>query len=155
MADYNNNEQHQAKNYSFDVQKLYIEMLLADAESFARAQNIFNPNSFDRKLQPIAKFVKDYMDEYKVMPEVEIVNAEHDIKLKEAKDLDPAHFNWLLDEFETFCRHKALEQAILSSADLLAPCRLKVKGLGLFSSTNFKVSESLLNSLLLRTLKNP
>ena len=112
MADYNNNEQHQAKNYSFDVQKLYIEMLLADAESFARAQNIFNPNSFDRKLQPLAKFVKDYMDEYKVMPEVDIVNASHDIKLKTAKDLDPSHFNWLLDEFETFCRHKALEQAI-------------------------------------------
>jgi hypothetical protein len=41
MADYNNNEpEHQAKNYSFDVQKLYIEMLLADAESFARAQNV-------------------------------------------------------------------------------------------------------------------
>ena len=86
MADYNNNEkQYQAKNYSFDVQKLYIEMLLADAESFARAQNIFNPKSFDRKLQPVAKFVKDYMDEYKVMPEVEIVNASHDIKLKTAK----------------------------------------------------------------------
>ncbi len=105
--------------YTFDVQKLYIEMLLADAESFARAQNIFKPESFDRKLQPIAKFVKEYMDEYKVMPEVEIVNAQHDIKLKTAKDLDPAHFNWLLDEFETFSRHKALEQAILSSADLL------------------------------------
>ena len=53
--------------YTFDVQKLYIEMLLADAESFARAQNIFNPESFDRKLQPIAKFVKDYMDEYKAV----------------------------------------------------------------------------------------
>ena len=118
MAEYKE-QQSQAKNYSFDVQKLYIEMLLADAESFARAQNIFNPGSFDRKLQPIAKFVKDYMDEYKVMPEVEIVNAQHDIKLKTAKDLDPAHFNWLLDEFETFSRHKALEQAILSSADLL------------------------------------
>ena len=95
MANYNNNEpQQQAKNYSFDVQKLYIEMLLADAESFARAQNIFNPKSFDRKLQPIAKFIKEYMDEYKVMPEVEIVNASHDIKLKSAKDLDPSHFNW-------------------------------------------------------------
>jgi len=105
--------------YTFDVQKLYIEMLLADAESFARAQNIFKPESFDRKLQPIAKFVKDYMDEYKVMPEVEIVNAQHDIKLKSAKDLDPSHFNWLLDEFETFSRHKALEHAILQSADLL------------------------------------
>ena len=118
MADYKD-QQPEAKNYSFDVQKLYIEMLLADAESFARAQNIFNPKSFDRKLQPIAKFIKDYVDEYKVMPEVEIVNAQHDIKLKSAKDLDPSHFNWLLDEFETFCRHKALEQAILTSADML------------------------------------
>ena len=59
--------------YTFDVQKLYLEMLLADAESFARAQNIFNPNSFDRKLQPVAKFIKDYMEEYKVMPDVDQV----------------------------------------------------------------------------------
>jgi len=42
MADYKD-QQPEAKNYSFYVQKLYIEMLLADAESFARAQNIFNP----------------------------------------------------------------------------------------------------------------
>ena len=94
-------------DYSFDVQKLYLEMLLADAESFARAQNIFNPNSFDGRLQPIAKFIRTYVDQYKVMPEVDQVNAKHDIKLKTAKDLDPSHFNWLLDEFEKFSRHKA------------------------------------------------
>jgi len=105
--------------YTFDVQKLYLEMLMADAESFARAQNIFEPANFDRKLQPIAKFVKDYVDEYKVMPDVEQINAVHDTKLKTAKDLDPAHFNWLLDEFETFSRHKSMERAILESADLL------------------------------------
>ena len=35
-------------DYNFDVQKLYIEMMLADAESFARAQNIFNPLRFVR-----------------------------------------------------------------------------------------------------------
>ena len=105
--------------YTFDVQKLYLEMLLADAESFARASNIFTPKSFDRKLQPIAKFIKDYVEEYKVMPEVDQVNAKFDIKLKSAKDLDPSHFNWLLDEFETFSRHKALEGAILQSADML------------------------------------
>ena len=106
-------------DYSFDVQKLYLEMFLADAESFARASNIFTPKSFDRRLQPIAKFIKDYVEEYKVMPEVDQVNAKHDIKLKGAKDLDPSHFSWLLDEFETFSRHKALEGAILQSADLL------------------------------------
>ena len=32
MADYKD-QQQEAKNYSFDVQKLYIEMLLADAET--------------------------------------------------------------------------------------------------------------------------
>lgn len=106
-------------DYTFDVQKLYLEMFLADAESFARAQNIFDFNSFDRKLQPIAKFIKEYSDEYKVMPDVEQVNAKHDLKLKSAKDLDPSHFSWLLDEFEVFARHKAMEKAILESADLL------------------------------------
>ena len=106
-------------DYTFDVQKLYLEMFLADAESFARAQNIFDFNSFDRKLQPIAKFIKEYSDEYKVMPDVEQVNAKHEIKLKSAKDLDPSHFSWLLDEFEVFARHKAMEKAILESADLL------------------------------------
>jgi replicative DNA helicase len=105
--------------YTFDVQKLYIEMLLADAESFARSQNIFDPKSFDRKLQPIAEFIKNYAEEYKVLPEVDQVNAKFDTKLKTAKDLDPSHFAWLLDEFETFSRHKALERAILESADLL------------------------------------
>jgi len=106
-------------DYSFDVQKLYLEMFLADAESFARAQNIFDFNSFDSKLQPIAKFIKEYSDEYKLMPDVDQVNAKHDIKLKSAADLDPSHFNWLLDEFEVFARHKAMEKAILESADLL------------------------------------
>ena len=55
-------------DYTFDVQKLYLEMLLADAESYARAQNIFDSKSFDRKLQPIAAFIKDYSEEYKVLP---------------------------------------------------------------------------------------
>jgi archaellum biogenesis ATPase FlaH len=119
-------------DYTFDVQKLYLEMMMADAESFARAQNIFDPASFDRKLQPIAKFIKDYVEEYKVMPEVEQVNASHDIKLKTAREIDPAHFNWLLDEFELFSRHKAMERAILESADLLergdyAPVEDKIK----------------------------
>ena len=118
--------------YTFDVQKLYLEMMLADAESYARAQNIFDPNSFDRKLQPTAKFIKEYSEEYKVLPEVEQVNAKFETKLKTAKDLDPSHFAWLLDEFETFSRHKALERAILQSADLLekgdyAPVEDKIK----------------------------
>ena len=120
-------------DYSFDVQKLYLEMMLADAESFARAQNIFDSNNFDRKLIPVAKFIKDYAEQYKVLPEVDQVNAKHDVKLKAAKDLDPSHFTWLLDEFETFSRHKALERAILESADILE------KGEGQYASVEDKI----------------
>ena len=122
--------------YTFDVQKLYIEMLLADAESFARSQNIFDPKSFDRKLQPIAEFIKNYAEEYKILPEVDQVNAKFDTKLKTAKDLDPSHFNWLLDEFETFSRHKALERAILESADILE------KGDGNYGSVEDKIKDA-------------
>ena len=49
-------------DYNYDIQKLYLEMFLADAESFVRVQNIFQYESFDRKLQPIAKYLKEYVD---------------------------------------------------------------------------------------------
>jgi archaellum biogenesis ATPase FlaH len=106
-------------DYNYDTQKLYLEMFLADAETFVRVQNIFEHESFDRKLQPVAKYLKDYVDKYKVMPELRIVRAETGMDLLDATDIPKENYDWLLDEFERFSRHKALERAILSSADLL------------------------------------
>ena len=105
-------------NYDYTMQKLYLEMFLSDAETFVRCQNIFDPLNFDQKLQDTAEFINTYIDEYKVMPEANIVNASCRI------DLDPValpreNYNWLMDEFENFSRHKGLERAILQSADLL------------------------------------
>jgi len=62
-------------DYTYDIQKLYLEMFLADAETFVRVQNIFDPESFDRKLQPVAEKLKAYVDKYKVMPELKIIKA--------------------------------------------------------------------------------
>ena len=62
-------------NYDYEVQKLYIEMFLSDAETFVRCQNIFDPLNFDQRLQDAATFITKYVDEYKVMPEANIVNA--------------------------------------------------------------------------------
>jgi archaellum biogenesis ATPase FlaH len=119
-------------DYSYDIQKLYLEMFLADAESFVRCQNIFDPLSFDRKLQPVANSLKGYVDKYKVMPELKIVKAESGIDLEDATDVPKENYEWLLDEFEKFARHKALERAILESADLLekgdyGPVEAKIK----------------------------
>lgn len=105
-------------NYSYDVQKLYLEMFMSDAITFVRCSNIFDPENFDRKLQTVAEFIKLYVDEYKVMPEAQIVNASCSMDLKPAI-LPEENYTWLMNEFEQFSRHKGLERAILKSADLL------------------------------------
>ena len=105
-------------NYNHDIQKLYLEMFLADAETFIRCQNIFDPKNFEQRLQPTAEFITKYVDQYKIMPEVAIVNAACNIELAQLQ-LAKENFDWLMNEFENFSRHKGLERAIIASADLL------------------------------------
>ncbi len=105
-------------NYSAEIQRLYLEMFMSDAETFVRCQNIFDPENFDRKLQDVAAFINAYVNEYKIMPEAQIVNASCGTDLNPV-ELPKENYDWLMAEFETFSRHKALERAILKSADLL------------------------------------
>ena len=109
----------QNADYGYDIQHLYLEMMLSDAETFVRCQSIFNAELFDRKLQNAAKFVNDYVSEHTVLPTYEIVNAATKSDLKHPGELREEHYDWLLQDFETFIRHKGLEHAILKSADLL------------------------------------
>jgi archaellum biogenesis ATPase FlaH len=109
----------EAKTYDYDVQKLYLEMMLSDAETFVRCQGIFDHTLFDRKLQDAAQFVNEYAKKYSVLPDFSTVNASCKTELKEVGELKEGHLSWLMDEFESFTRHKALERAIISSADLL------------------------------------
>ena len=109
----------QNADYGYDIQKLYLEMMLADAETFVRCQGIFEHTLFDRKLQDTAKFIKDYVEEHNILPTADIVNAATKQSLAVPQDLKEQHFDWLLTDFETFIRHKGLERAILESADLL------------------------------------
>lgn len=105
-------------NYNLELQTLYLEMFLSDAETFIRCQNIFDPENFDQRLRAVATFINNYVDQYKVMPEVAIVNAQCSTTLQSIS-LPKENYDWLMDEFEQFSRHKGLERAILQSADLL------------------------------------
>jgi archaellum biogenesis ATPase FlaH len=106
-------------NYGYDVQKLYLEMMLSDAETFVRCQSIFDHTLFDRKLQDSAEFINKYVEEYSVLPTFDIVNASTGGNLKVPEGVREANYDWVLNDFETFIRHKGLERAILESADLL------------------------------------
>ncbi len=109
----------QNADYGYDIQKLYLEMLLGDAETFVRCQGIWDDTLFDRKLQSAAKFFKDYVDEHNVIPTPEIINAATGQRFEVPPGLTEQHYDWLLTDFETFIRHKGLEKAILKAADLL------------------------------------
>src|SRR6056300_1133659 len=107
------------KNYDYEVQKVYLEMMLSDAETFVRCQGIFDHTLFDRKLQDAAQFINEYTKQYSVMPDYETVNASCRTDLKKPQEVKEGHTQWLMDDFESFTRHKALERAIINSADLL------------------------------------
>jgi KaiC/GvpD/RAD55 family RecA-like ATPase len=107
------------KDYGLDVQKLFLEMMLCDATSYVRIQNIYNPENFDRSLRAAAAFIKEHSEQYKTLPDRTQISAATGVKLQEISDLNEGHFDWFMSEFESFTRRQELERAILKSADLL------------------------------------
>ena len=74
---------------------------------------------FNRKYREAVEFLKDHANKYNSIPTLEQLEAVNGIDLAPVEDVHESHMNWFMDEFETFCRHKALEKAILDSTDLL------------------------------------
>ena len=107
------------KDYGPEIQKLFLEMMVQDAESYIRVHNIFNPSNFDRLLKPVAEFIKTHTEEFKTMPDRAQIKAVTGVTLTEIPDMITGHYDWFLSEFEKFTRRQELERAILKSADLL------------------------------------
>jgi len=108
-----------AKTYDSAIQKLFVEMMLSDPQSYVRVQNIFNPNNFDRSLKGAAEFIKEHCEKHTVMPIVEQINAATNNTFAQVPGMTDDHTSWFLEEFEDFTKQKELERAILAAADLL------------------------------------
>ena len=105
--------------YKVEIQKLFIEMMLSDAQSFVRVQNIYNVDNFDRSLRSAAQFIKEHAEKYSTMPTLQQINAATSNDFQAVPGLTEDHYTWFLDEFESFTKQKELERAILKAADLL------------------------------------
>lgn len=109
-----------SENYTDELQKLYIEFLLADKDLFVRCNAILQSKYFNRRYQPTVDFIKEHVDKYGQLPTHEQISAKTNTKLDDVSGkVTKEHKSWFMDEFEKFCRHKALEGAILASADKL------------------------------------
>ena len=107
------------KNYNEETQELFLRFLLSDPDLFARCQNIIQPEYFIMKFRPAVDLFKSHSEKHNSIPTPEQVSAVAGMALEPIPNVTTDHHNWFLDEFETFCRHKALEKAIIESTDLL------------------------------------
>jgi hypothetical protein len=109
-----------AEDYTLELQKLFIEFLAQDQDLFVRVNNIIDSEYFDRTLRKGVEFIRTHAEQYGALPDSMQIEATTGLKLEGMGDkVDDRHKKWFVDEFEKFCRHKALEGAILKSTDLL------------------------------------
>jgi replicative DNA helicase len=107
------------KEYTADVQKLFLEMMLTDAQSFVRVQSIFSVDNFDPSLREAAEFIKEHAEKHTTLPEINQINAATGSNLKLVSELQDGHMDWFMEEFESFNKRQNIERAILKAADLL------------------------------------
>ena len=107
--------------YTKQIQKIFLEMMVADAASFTRVQNIFNKENFHPDLQAAAELIDTHTTKYGTLPALTQIKALTNIELLPlAADLDnPDNYDWFFSEFEEFTKKQELERAIITSANLL------------------------------------
>ena len=98
----------QNTDYGFDIQKLYLEMMLSDAGTFVRCQSIFDHTLFDRRLQDSAEFINNYVTEHNALPTFDMVQAATKTEFKDPGSMKDEHYDWLMTEFETLLDTKVL-----------------------------------------------
>jgi|TARA_R110000868_G_scaffold165890_2_gene399529 KaiC/GvpD/RAD55 family RecA-like ATPase len=106
-------------DYTVDVQKLFLRMMITNAELYTRVMNIMNSENFDRVLRPVAELFKEHTDKYKILPDSTQIKAVTGIDIETVPEITEGHYEWFFDEFEAFTKRQELERAILKSADLL------------------------------------
>jgi len=107
------------KTYTEETQELFLRFLLSDADLFARCQNIVKPDFFNLKYRKAVDLFVSHSTKHNSIPTPEQVSAVCGVHLEPIPNVTPDHHDWFMNEFETFCRHKALEKAIIESTDLL------------------------------------
>jgi replicative DNA helicase len=107
------------QEYTEEIQELYLKFLVTDPELFIRVSNIVKPEMFNRRFRETVGFLQDHANEYNSIPTIDQITAKTGVELERIDGINENHIEWFLDNFEQFCRHKALEKAILESTDLL------------------------------------
>lgn len=107
-------------DYSKDIEDLFISFMMSKPDLFVRCKGILKSAYFDDKQnRDTIAFIESYSVDFSDIPSLHQIKAvtHKDVMIMEV-DAEK-HDDWFLREFEKFCRHKALRDAILASPELL------------------------------------
>ncbi len=107
------------KEYSAELQKLFLEIMLENPEIYVRVQNIYNPENFHKSIKSAAKFIKEHSTKFGSLPTHTQIRAVTGVGLQSVPELTKNHYDWFMEEFEAFTKKHELERAILAAADMI------------------------------------
>ena len=113
-----NNNTTDVKNYDNQFQAYILNNIMNSPDIYLRCKNILKPEYFDRAYQSGINFVHEYASQYDVLPSLENIKVKTQCEFHKT-DTSVLHVDSVLKDVEDFCRHKALENAIIEGAKLV------------------------------------
>lgn len=116
-----NDKASEINDYSKDIEDLFISFMMSKPDLFVRCKGIIKSEYFDdRQNRDTIAFIESYSTDFSLIPSLDQIRSVTKKDITLMKELDAEiHDHWFLREFEKFCRHKALRDAILASPELL------------------------------------
>lgn len=107
-------------DYSKDIEDIFINFMMSKPDLFVRCKGIIKSQYFDDKQnRDTVAFIEGYSTDFTNIPSCEQIKAVTRKDIDIMREVAEKHDEWFLREFEKFCRHKALRDAILASPDML------------------------------------
>jgi len=104
-----------------DAQYLYLRTMLHNPDIFTRVNPIINHKFFDEKFQNGVKFIKEYYDEYRTLPNPNIFKTATKLECGTQAEnrVDRGDKEWMLNQIAEFCRAQAAIEAVRKSIPLI------------------------------------
>lgn len=113
------------RDFTPDIEKLFVRFMYSDKETFVRVKNILKPSFFDDPdCREVVKFIIEYTDDHPTMPTTDQIKAITGVEVRPVTDIDDNHILWFMNNVEIFCKQKAAREAVHKSIDLIRENRL-------------------------------
>lgn len=110
----------EVKVYDNALETLFIQFMMSNPDLFVRCKGIIRDSYFDNpQNKNVVSLLLSHSTEYATIPAVEQVKVLTGKEIELIPEVAGKEENWFLKEIESFCRYKALRDAILSSPELL------------------------------------